>query len=402
YLPYAAFKGKFRRDFILRLGFLSKDIEFDSPIWLHAVSVGEILASRPLLTKIRENYPHRQIVISTITETANRIAQDLAQRKDFVFYLPLDLSFIVKRVIRRIKPCLCIVMETEIWPNLISGLNRERVPVVMVNARISDKSYKRYRLIRFLLRPLLNKITLFCAQTKADQERFICLGADKDKVKITGNMKFDMPRPQTAPEKPELGLGALDRLLVAGSTHAGEEKIILDIYKELLIDFPHLKLLIAPRHPERTREIERLVEAYNFRPLLISKLPTTNSQPRTKCIFILDTIGGLSSFYALASVVFVGGSLVKRGGHNVIEPAYFKKAIIVGPYTFNFKDIVNCFLNGNGILCVNNKQELKENLKLLLIDEIKRRTLGANAYDIIQANQGASQKNLAYIHNLLS
>jgi len=400
YLPYAAFKGKFKRDFILRLRLLPKNITFKRPIWLHAVSVGEVLSSRPLLERIRRAYPDKQIVISTITSTGNKIAQGLTKDSDFVFYLPLDLSFIIKKIIKRINPVICIIMETEIWPNLICGLNQEGIPILVANARISDKSYGKYRLMRFIFKPILNKINAFCAQTATDAQRLISLGVEKNKVKITGNMKFDMAITQV--KKIDytdlLNLGQDDKLWVCGSTHPGEEEIILEVYKKILPEFPGLKLLIAPRHPERAQEVAELVNKNNFKPVFISQPQI----PAPKTIFILDTVGQLSSLYALADVVFVGGSLVKIGGHNVIEPAYFKKAVISGPYTHNFKDIMDCFLSKGSLIVAKNGQELQNNLRLLLKDSAARIALGEKAYQLIQEQQGAADRDLEEIKALLS
>ncbi|MCM8779679.1 MAG: 3-deoxy-D-manno-octulosonic acid transferase [Candidatus Omnitrophica bacterium] len=401
YLPYAVFTGKFRRDFILRLGFLPKNIKFKSPIWLHAVSVGEILSARPLLERMRAVYPDKQIIISTITSTGNKIARGLAKDRDFVFYLPLDLSFLMRKIIKRINPCLCIIMETEIWPNLICGLNRQGVPILVVNARISQRSYAKYRATRFLFKPILDKINTFCTQSPEDAQRLISLGAEKDKVRITGNMKFDI-QVQNAEEriqKTDLGLLATDNLLVAGSTHPGEEDIILGVYAKITKDFSGLKLLLAPRHPERAGQVAQLVRKNNFTPVFLSNPQPPNPNPQS--IFILDTIGRLTLLYALADIVFVGGSLVKTGGHNVIEPAYFKKPIISGPYTHNFRDIIECFLKENALVIVKNKQELEDNLRTLLKDKTRRLSLGEAAFKLIQVQKGAVDKNLAHIQSLL-
>jgi len=397
YLPFAVFKGKFKRDFILRLGMLPRNIKFSRPIWLHAVSVGEILSSKPLLAKIRQLYPDRQIVISTITSTGNKIAQGLIQDKDFVFYLPLDLSFIVRRVIKRINPAVCIILETEIWPNVISCLNKEGIPIALVNARISDKSYGKYKLVRFIFKPILGKINIFCVQSKTDAERFISLGVDEDKVKVAGNMKFDIQKTDSVRQGTDLTFSEKDKLIVAGSTHPGEEEIVLRVYKKLLAESSDLKLLIAPRHPERAKEIAGLVSMYNFTPVLVSGFRARAQQAQANPVFILDTVGQLASLYALATVVFVGGSLVKKGGHNVIEPAYFSKAIIVGPYMHNFNDITDCFLKTNALVMVNNENEFKNSLELLLKNDAKRNSLGENAYKLIQTQQGAVQKNLEQI-----
>ena len=253
WLPVYLCKRKFHQGFRMRLGILPEDLELNQPIWLHAVSVGEVMATRKVIAELRVTYPDKKFLVSTVTPTGNKIAKGIARPSDFVSYLPLDLSFIVRYVVDRIKPSLFVIMETEIWPNLISYLYRKNIPIILVNGRISNRSFGGYRIIKFLFKPLLNKINLFCVQTKVDAERFLRLGVPQEKIKITGNMKFDIAdlKKDYTDYRLKLGLDAQERLLVAGSTHPGEEEVILSIYKELLRDFPDLQLLIAPRHPER-------------------------------------------------------------------------------------------------------------------------------------------------------
>ncbi|MDD5045187.1 MAG: 3-deoxy-D-manno-octulosonic acid transferase [Candidatus Omnitrophica bacterium] len=397
YLPFAIFKGKFRRDFILRLSRLPSGVKFDRPIWLHAVSVGEVVSAQPLLEKLRQAYPGRQIIISTITATGNKVARGLAGGKEFVFYLPLYFSFMMRGLINRIDPAVCIIMETELWPNLITCLHKKGVPIILVNARVSDASYGKYKFAKFFFEPILKKIDIFCAQSQADAARFVSLGALEAKVKITGNMKFDIAAKELGEQRSDLFFSARDRLFVAGSTHRGEEEIILSAFKKLSTEFPDLKLLLAPRHPERAADVAGLVASYGFNPVFMSR----NEGLQEKPIFILDSVGRLASLYAQASVVFVGGSLVKKGGHNVIEPAYFKKAIIIGPYMHNFKDITGCFLKMNALVMVRNKDELEVALRSLLKDDARRAGLGESAFQVIRAQQGASARDLEQINILL-
>src|SRR3989338_362590 len=354
YLPVYLLRRKFHSGFLMRLGIfpekLRKEFYGKRPIWLHAVSVGEALASRSLLEHLHREYPKKQILISTVTPTGNRIARSLAVENDAVIYLPLDISFIVKHVLSFIEPSLFIIAETEIWPNLVCSLRKRNVPIIVVNARISDGSYKGYRLIKFCLARILRKINLFCVQAEADCLRLLSLGVEKEKIKLTGNMKFDNTdytdlKADYTDCRLKLTLKDNEKLLVAGSTHSGEEEIILKVYKGLSAEFPDLRLLLAPRHPERSKEIEKLVLNYGFNAVFISGLPPPRvpaGQPAA--VFILDTIGQLISFYAIADIVFVGGSLIKKGGHNILEPAVFAKPILLGPWTFNFRDITSLFL----------------------------------------------------------
>src|SRR3989338_6830751 len=310
FLPVYLFRRKFHSGLLRRLGILPRDLGLASPIWIHAVSVGEVMAVKKLLEGLRQLYPDKRLVISTVTPTGNNVAKGLLKDGDFLTYLPLDFSFTVNRVINKIKPSLFIIAETEIWPNLIRGLYKKNIPVAIVNGRISDASFKGYSAIKFLLKPILRKVSLFCMQAESDAERLMHLGAAKEKIKIAGNMKFDAAPNLFRHTAVKLGIRPDEELIVAGSTHPGEEEVILEAYKDLLPEFPGLRLLIAPRHPERASDIEKLVEKNGFKPLLISKLLSTIDY-RLSTIFILDTIGELLDYYAICDIVFVGGSLVK-------------------------------------------------------------------------------------------
>lgn len=408
YLPLYLFKKKFHTGFLLRLGFLPRDLAFNRPIWIHAVSVGEALSVRNLIDELKRIYPEKKIVVSTITATGNKIAQGITKKDDFVTYLPLDFSFIVRSVIERIKPSLFIIAETEIWPNLIRYLYRKGIPVVIVNGKISDKSYRGYLTIKFLLKPILTKVSLFCVQTEEDARRLINLGVLSSKIQVTGNMKFDIadfPDFKNNSQgliRKRLRLDSQEKVFVAGSTHPGEEKIILDVYKDLLTEFAGLRLLLAPRHPERTPEVAALVKRFDFAPINISLLEKMGGQETNNpTVFILDTVGELLSFYAIADIVFVGGSLVKNiGGHNILEPASLAKPVLFGPYMFKSPDIVKVFLENQAALLVRNQNELKEKIKYLLLHPEQINALAKAAKEIISQNQGASQRNLKAIKDL--
>lgn len=401
YIPIYLFKGKFHRGFFLRLGILPEGLALDRPVWVHAVSVGEVKAVRGLIAELRKAYPEKKFVISTVTPTGNKIAKGLSQKGDFVTYLPLDLSFIVRGVIDKINPSLFIIAETELWPNLVAYLFKKKVPIVVVNGRISDSSFKGYLSIKFLLKPILNKISFFCAQTKRDAERLVCLGAPQNRIGITGNMKFDIltePKKNYSDYRLKLNLDSKAKLLVAGSTHPGEEEIILEAYKDLQIDFPALRLLIAPRHPERAKDIEKIVARNGFNCARISQIASLAAgQFNQQTIFVLDTIGELVSFYALADIVFVGGSLIRKGGHNILEPLAIGKPVLFGPYMFNFQDIAELFLRNQAGILVHNPEELKEKIKHLLNNSGQIATLIQQAKELILENQGATAKNLEYI-----
>ncbi|MCX5706306.1 MAG: 3-deoxy-D-manno-octulosonic acid transferase [Candidatus Omnitrophica bacterium] len=399
YLPVYLFKGKFHRGFLSRLGILPSGLKLNHPIWVHAVSVGEAVAMRGLVEGLRKKYPDKKIVISTVTATGNKIAKAIAQEGDLVTYLPLDFSFIVRRVIDKIKPVVFIIAETEIWPNLINCLYKQNIPVITVNARISDASFKGYLFIRLLIKPILRKVTLFCAQTERDKERLMALGVDEARIKVTGNMKFDaLSKKGSGDCRNYLGLNQQDKLLAAGSTHAQEEEVILSVYRELLKNFPNLSLLIAPRHPARAVEIVKLTEKFGFKPQRISLLNSgTGKRVNGQTVFILDTIGELTNYYAASDIVFVGGSLVKTGGHNILEPASLGKPVLFGPYMFNFRDIAELFLKDKAAIRVYNRQELKEKISELLNNPDQILQLALKARELIFKNQGATAKNIELI-----
>ena len=412
-LPTYIFKRKFHQGFLMRLGIFSdeqrKRLADRRPIWLHAVSVGEVLASKALLEELHKAYPDTQIVISTVTPTGNKIAKKIAKEKDSVFYLPFDISFIVKKVVRLINPSLVIIAETEIWPNLIRRLKKRNIPIITVNARISDGSFKGYRFIKFLIKPVMNKITAFCVQTETDANRLFALGVLKEKIKITGNMKFDNadypalrdPAMRDAEYRKKLGFGEREKLLVAGSTHAGEEEIILDGYKKLLHEFSDLRLLIAPRHPERAKEVEKLALNYGFQSLFISHIGRSTSNTGRPTVFLLDTIGQLKDFYAASDIVFIGGSLIKKGGQNILEPAALARPIVCGPHMFNFRDIIVLFLKNEACIMAHNKEEFLKKIADLLRNPKEMAALGARAKGLIAQNQGATMRNMEYIKKLM-
>jgi len=407
HLPVYLLRRKIHPGFQMRLGILPSGLKLNKPIWIHAVSVGEVMALRNLVRELRITYPDKRFFISTVTPTGNKIAKGIAKETDFVSYFPLDLSFIVRGVVDKVKPSLFIIMETEIWPNLISCLYRKKIPVVLVNGRLSDRSFKGYRCIKFLLKPLLNKINLFCVQTKMDAERLLHLGVLENRIKITGNMKFDNADYSDKKiasfadkYKTLLELKQEDKLWVAGSTHPGEEEIILDVYKKLLSEFPQLKLLIAPRHPQRASLIEKIVSRFGFRSAFVSTLPLKPCACNPNPVFILDVMGELLYFYNIASIVFVGGSLIKKGGHNILEPAGLGKPVIFGPYMFNFRDIARLFLENKACVLAHNREELFLNLKDLLRNPGKSTELSERAKTIILENQGATARNLEYIEKI--
>jgi len=409
YLPVYLLKGKFHQGFLRRFGFLPDNLNLDRPIWIHAVSVGEVVSIKKLADELRRAYPHKKLVISTVTATGNKIARGLINDGDFLTYLPLDFSFIVKKVITKINPCLFIIAETEIWPNLISCLHKQLIPVVTVNGRISDSSYSGYRAIKFLIRPILRKVNKFCVQSDTDALRLSSLGVAKENIQASGNVKFDLDLNLDAQMaeralacRKGLWLGLGDKLWVCGSTHPGEEGIIIKAYKELLLSFPNLKLLIAPRHPERSKDISRLLTENSFMPVFVSGIsgacPTCINNP----VFILDLMGELLNYYSAADIVFVGGSLVRTGGHNILEPASLKKPVIFGPYMYNFRDISRLFLENKAAVMASDSCELSNKIKEILSGNLLAKQMVERAHELIINNKGATKKNIEIIKQLIS
>lgn len=407
-LPVYLLKNKFHKGFMARFGVFPKGVKFDRPIWVHAVSVGEALSVRRFLEELRMRFPGRQLVISTVTAAGNKIVRGFAKSEDFVTYLPLDFSFIVKRVVKRINPGMVIIAETEIWPNFIFCLKKNKIPVVVINARISDKSYRGYFCLKPWMKHIFNKVDVFCAQTGTDAKRLMRLGVYPDKIKVTGNIKFDSIIYEVSEEirnecMGKLGLTAQDKFFVAGSTHPGEEKIILKVYLKLLTMFPGLQLLIAPRHIDRANRIMRLVRKLGFEPVLVSSIIDKENifLKKEKTVFILDTVGQLVNYYAVAYIVFVGGSLIKKGGHNILEPAALGKPVITGQYMFNFRDIAAMFEREAAFIMVHNQVELAHAFKDLLQNPSKVGSLSKNALALVKGNRGATKRDIDYINERL-
>ncbi len=410
YIPILVFKGKLHRDFPERFGRYDRIKEREllsasDRIWIQAVSVGEVAVCKSLVPLLKEKFPGNDLVISTITKTGNDLAKKLFSKDALIMYFPLDFGFMVRRAIKYIKPKIYIMVETEIWPNLLKELSVNSVPSMMINGRISDRSIGKYRLVKPFLKKVLSRICAFCMQDIVDAERMIELGASPDRVQVTGNMKFDAQAPSGV-EAPDairrfLGLGLDDTLLVAGSTHEGEEDAVVEAFKELVLEFPKLKLLIAPRHIDRVLEIEKIVKKSGFEPVRVSRLSATLNTQCSIRIMILDTIGHLNEAYSVATLVFVGGSLVKHGGQNPIEPAILGRAILFGPHMFNFRYIAQVLLKEGAALQIAGQEELTSCLKMLLNDPVKRSRLGDNARNVIARNRGATKKNLEKISEVL-
>jgi 3-deoxy-D-manno-octulosonic-acid transferase len=375
------------------------------PVWIHAVSVGEVTAAIPVVKEIKRLFPDLPVVLSTGTATGNLTARQYARLIDHLIFFPYDYAFVVKRFIRRIHPRIFIVLETELWPNFLWELGRQGIPAIMVSGRISPRSFHNYQALTFLFKNVLEHITCFCMQASADAERIIALGADKDRVLVTGNIKFDQPVPDVSNVAQDelyqaLNLRQGQKIFIAGSTHQGEEEIVLEVFKKLHDDLPNLVLLLAPRHPGRFSEVADLIRTKGLR--FCRKTAMTPSAAGAPIdVILLDTIGELAKLYSMGTVIFIGGSLVPVGGHNVLEPAAYRKAVLFGPHMDNFSAIAKTLIEHNGAIQVQDGTELGIQAARLLYDAQLRETMGENAFQAVAENTGALQKSMDVIKNLI-
>lgn len=411
YFLYMSFRhGKYVINLPERLGILplSLNLDREPSIWLHAVSVGEALTARALADELKARYPNLRLYVSTTTITGQQVARRHLPMADGVFYFPIDLTLIVRRVLDVVQPRLFVMMETEIWPNLLRECRRRGVRTLVVNGRISARSYPRYRLIRPLFRRVLQLVDMYCVQGDESRGRLVDLGAPPDRVVVTGSLKFDsMDLPGSAAgasRGPDRVLryfrGAEARpVLVAGSTFPGEDEILLRSFERIRSLTPHALLILAPRRPERFSEVETLARHAGLRTVRRTSL-AVDVDLRADVV-VLDTIGELAHVYQLATAVFVGGSLVDMGGHNILEPAVLGKAIVFGPHMQNFAEIADAFLRAGAAVQVSAARELEDVLIELLSNRERRERLGTAARALVEANRGAKARSLAVMATLL-
>jgi 3-deoxy-D-manno-octulosonic-acid transferase len=383
-----------------RFGIFSESIKRacsgQNVVWLHAVSVGEVMALREWVRQFLEAYPEWMLVFSTSTPTGQSVAQTLASDRVIVFYAPFDLSSAVRKTIQAIQPKLIVLAETEIWPNLISEADARGIPIGIVNGRISPRSFRRYRLIRKWLASILNRLSFCLVQSEHDRNFFTQLGMAEEKIVETGNMKFDQASNSSClPDVEDVFKNRIkpDRLiLIGGSTSWNEEAILLRVFGRLKKAFPHLQLILAPRHPERIGKVVQEIKKSKFQYQLYSQNLSTPSD-----VVVIDRMGVLASLYSVADAVFVGGSLVRRGGQNPIEAARFKKPVLHGPNVFNFEGIYHQLDVGHAAFCVQSEEELLRELSLLLKSPELRREAGERAWFIVQSMKGATARTLDYL-----
>lgn len=408
YFLYAALRHqKYVGSLWQRLGWLplSFNLDADDSIWVHAVSVGEVLTARPLLQELRTRYPKLRIYLSTTTRTGQELARRHQADVDGVFYFPFDWTFAVRRTLDVVRPRLFVMMETELWPNLLRECRARGVKTVLVNGRISYRSFPRYRLVKPLFRRVLEHVDAFCVQGEETQRRLVELGADPARITVTGSLKFDalqvVPTPGRGPDRVLrfFRVPAHRPVLVAGSTLRGEDEAVIRAFNRVRTSGSNALLVIAARHPERFDEVERLCRHEGLSTVRRKALPI-DAEPRADAV-ILDTIGELAQLYQIATAVFVGGSLVPAGGHNILEPALFGKPIIFGPFMENFAEIAELFLASGAAIQVHNDRELDDAVMALMNDPVRRARLGAAARALVDANRGAKGRTLAVVTRLL-
>lgn len=370
-------------------------------ILIHGVSVGEVLSAKSLVIKLRKLYPNLPITFTTMTPSGSQCIKSIIGKNIDHVYLPYDLPGAVNRFLKVLNPKLAIFIETEIWPNIINKLNKNYVPIVIINARISQKSLKNYKIVYTFMKKILSNVNLIAVQNIENANRFIKLGVNPNKLFITGNLKFDIKITESMKQQItdlKKRWCTLRPCWIASSTHKGEEEIIISAHKNLLKIIPNLLLILAPRHPERTKKICQLIDSYNLNYIL----RTSSIDPSNKTqIIICDTIGELMLMYGMADLAFIGGSLIKIGGHNPLEAAVHKIPILMGPYTWNFNEICCKLKQANGLITVNDNKTLEKTVLLLFNDNKFRQLYGKQALQIINQNYGTMQRIISLIKKYL-
>jgi 3-deoxy-D-manno-octulosonic-acid transferase len=376
-------------------------------IWIHAVSVGEVMAALPLLKKLRERYPSKGIILSTITDTGQKVGRNAVSEGISVVYLPFDIPFVLKTVLKRVTPEILLTIETELWPNIFKVFRDHGIPIVLMNGRISGNSFKGYKKISFFMKRVLSNVSLFCMQSDLDAERIGGLGVNRDRIKVLGNFKFDTRPPSAIPAWAKRIVGPV---VIAGSTHEGEEELMISVYREMNREFPDLNLIVAPRHPERFKEVEDLLKSKGMSFVKRSTLGIQYSAPHplpsplkgegrdgvgtptpesllSGTIILLDTVGELSAIYGISDIAIIGKSFKGYGGQNPLEPAYWGKGIVCGPHMENFPFIQDFY--GQGAAIEVNEKSLYPALRELLLSPEKAKKVGEKAKELYMKNTGA-------------
>ncbi|MBW2506371.1 MAG: 3-deoxy-D-manno-octulosonic acid transferase [Deltaproteobacteria bacterium] len=381
-------------------------------LWVHALSVGEVLSAQPLVRKIRFAYPDFAIIFSASTKTGEELCREvMADEIDLFVPFPLDLYSVTQKFINCIRPDLFILIETDFWPNFLHILDKQKIPAILVNGRISQSSFKRYQRFRFIFVPVFKIFKFISMQTVADADKMIQLGVDPDKIKALGNLKYDAVLPETVgwelEQRPtsfyrkQFGISPEKIVWIAGSTHSGEEVAILAAYKRLSLLFPDLFLVVAPRKVERGRQIKEVAESFGLT-VRQRTAPFQDEEFPGAPLLILDTMGELSRMYSFCDIAFIGGSLVPDGGHNPLEPAAFGKPILFGPYMDDFTEIASDLLEKNAAIVCHDEDDIFYNIKHLLTDLTLRKEMGDHAQSLVLQHRGVSMRHLEIIDFIIN
>ncbi len=407
------FADKRRKTFFKRLGLFSNSFIFyknkfgksDKPVWIHALSVGEVISSEPLVEKIIDIYK-RPVVFSVSTQTGYQTAKRvLGNKVDFLFFFPYDISFVIQSVIKRINPHVIVMIESDIWPNFMHTVKKEKIPTVLVNARLSMQSYKGYKRFSPLFTPMFLQFAAICTQTQNDSERFINLGLPKNNIITTGNIKFDQKfdninrddvKKLSVLIKSEIN----KKVFIAGSTHKGEEIILSKSFLNIRKVVKNSVFIVVPRNPDRAASVKNIFSDKGFSTIFYNDILSEKAKMKNKDVLIVEVMGALTTLYAISDVAFVGGSLVKEGGHNPLEPAFFSKPVIFGHDMKDFKLISEMLIKFSGAFFVNNDREISKAVLMLFTDSIKAGNMGNNAKKVFLKHNGAVDKIIEVIKTI--
>jgi 3-deoxy-D-manno-octulosonic-acid transferase len=404
-LPYYLLKmivtGKYRKSLIPKLGGgqaqILAGLKNEPRVWLHAVSVGEVTAAAPIVAALKKIRPEVEIIFSTSTETGQEMAHRLVKDVDAFIYFPLDIPFVVRKIIRRVKPDVFTMVETELWPNFLAVCQSNNIQTLMVNGRISPRSFRKYKLTKFFWKRILTNLCAAGMIAEIDAERLKSIGMDSEKIQVLGNAKYDALAATAAPELQKeinllFGVQKNERFFIAGSTHQDEEEVVINVYQELIKRYPDFKLIIVPRHIERTRAVLDILHKYNLDDVItVSEIKNGKSR-RGERIVVVDVIGELFKVYSLATVVFCGGSLAPKGGQNILEAAAWGKVIFYGPSMEDFSEEKELLENAAAGVTIRNAAELLQGIVRALENPEELEQRGARGKAIVAANMGAAAR----------
>ena len=398
-------RGKLRKGMVERLGFLPRGkaafLAGRDTIWVHAVSVGETMAARPLVKALKSRYPNHLIVLSTVTETGQGIGEGIRD-VDLCIYFPVDAGPVVGRMLKIVHPSLIVVVETEIWPNFLRHARLSGIPVILANGRISDRSFAGYRRFSWIFRSVLPDFSALCMQTDEDARRIVAIGAPASRVFVAKNLKYDLPaRIPSDGKRSEVRnsyrIPSHLPIITAGSTHQGEEESLLNAYQALRAEGRDIFLVLAPRHPERAGEVAALLEGRGISSVRRSALASGRGDFRGGEVLLVDCVGELMDIYSFSDIVFVGGSLVPVGGHNLLEPASVGVPVLFGPHMNNFREIASKILSSKAGIQISEASQLPTALRALLDDPAARGEMGANGARLLMENRGATERHMEII-----